>query len=353
MKPVSTDNLRPLLIACVVCPLALAWLHGPAAAMTHADTAENRVVRVITPPCAPWDAATARRDPTPEQLRCRHGIRGSGRFGLSWFMDVPVYQPETPMPGTHVVGVPGMPAPGDGESYEAWEWRLLGTLFTAAERRAESGLELLDPLFAERLLRLERLLAENGFSAHRRETWRSPQRQAFLFQQGRSRSGPLATTTLTSWHSVVDANGRPAGRAADYQVPRRQRAAFHELVAAVGLESYGADSNDPGHVFWVSNALAAEEVILLRLLPRVPVVTLATGRPVDEQPTALQLANYREAARAFPGEPLLDPPPPGVVGQSEVRLIWITSATRPALRPATVEPRPAPRGLLDRLFGSK
>lgn len=344
------DSLRPVLVACA---LALAWYPGAAAAMTPADTAADRVVRVITPACAPWDAATARRDPTPEQLRCRHGIKGSGRFGLSWFMDVPVYQPETPMPGTHVVGVPGLPAPRGGESYEAWEWRLLGTVFTASERRAERGLEVLDPLFAERLLRLERLLAENGFSANRRETWRSPQRQAFLFQQGRSRSGALATTTLTSWHSVVDASGRPAGRAADYQVPARQRAAFHELVAAVGLESYGADSNDSGHVFWVPDALATEELILLRILPRVPVVTLATGRPVDERPTPVQLANYREAARAFPSEPLLDPPPPGIVGYSEVRLTWITRAAPLLLPPAAVEPRPAPRGLLDRLFGSK
>jgi hypothetical protein len=250
------------------------------------------------PECARLDFVALRRDPTAMELRCRYGVRGPGRFGLAEYMDVPVYQPATPLPGTHVVGVPGLPGPRPGESYERWEWRVLRTGYGPEVRRAHRGLEVLHPVFAEKIIRLERAAAEAGIRASRRETWRSPERQAFLFQQGRSRPGPFATTTLTSWHSRVDREGRPAGTAVDYDVPVRQMPRFHQIVREVGLASYGADSNDPGHVFLPGEeSVPAAEVAMLRMLNRVPVVTLATGRPSNETVTRELIADLRARVR--------------------------------------------------------
>lgn len=250
--------------------------------------------------CVVRDITRLGRNPTPTELRCRYRAAGPGRFGLLSYLDVPVYQPVTPQPGTHVVGVPGMPHPAPGESYEQWEWRVLRTSYGPGVGAVHREMELLDPIFATRLMRFERDLAARGVHARRRETWRSPDRQAYIFQQGRSRPGPVATTTLTSWHNRVDRNGRPAGRAADYDVSPRDLAAFHEVAASLGLESYGADSNDPGHVFLPdTDAATGMEIAVLRLLPRVPHVTLATGRPYDEPPIPGMPNHWRELTAIF------------------------------------------------------
>lgn len=223
------------------------------------------------------------RNPTPGELRCRYRARGPGLFGLLSYQDVPVYQPATPLPGTHVVGVPGMPHPEPGESYEHWEWRILRTAFGPEVRRTYREMELLDPIVGSKIRRMEQILRSRGVRVRRRETWRAPQRQAWLFQQGRSRPGFFATSTLTSWHCRVDRLGRAAARAADYDVAPSQMPAFHAAAREVGLESYGADSNDPGHVYLPdTDAAAGLELAVLRLIPRVPHVTLATGRPDGE-----------------------------------------------------------------------
>jgi hypothetical protein len=250
-----------------------------------------------------------RRNPHPGELRCLFGVYGPGRFGLLSYLDVPVYQPSTPMPGTHVVGIPGLPAPLPGESYERFEWRMLRTQFGPERATVHRDIESLDPVVASRVLRLEAALRAARVPFSRRETWRSPQRQAFLFQQGRSRPGPLATATLTSWHSRVDRLGRPAGRAVDYDVPARRLAAFHEIARQVGLDSYGADSNDPGHVYYVgSEFLAPAELAVLRTLRRVMYVTLETGRPADETAAYGRLAATQEQERMFALFPF-EPPP--------------------------------------------
>lgn len=154
-------------------------------------------------------------------------------------------------------------------------------------------------------------MREHRIPVRRLESWRSPERQAYLFQQGRSRPGALATGTLTSLHSVVDSLGRPASRAVDYSVPARQLVAFHELVRAARLESFGADSNDQGHVFLRDPAGVPEvELILLRVLPRVPEVTLATGLPVDEPLPVGGMAVLRRASLDFAREPFLARPAP-------------------------------------------
>ena len=249
------------------------------------------------------------RNPTPAELRCRYGIRGPGAFGLLSYLDVPVYRPATPLPGSHVVGVAGMPQPRPGERYERWEWRVLRTVFGAEVRHVHRERDLLDPVFESRLRRFERLLAQRGIRASRRETWRSPARQAWLFQQGRSRPGPIVTTTLTSWHNRLDRAGRPAARAADYEVSPGRLEAFHTAAAEVGLQSYGADSFDPGHVVWPDeDAASGAELAVLRLLPRVQHVTLATGRPEGEPATPNDLRRWRLLEEAFASGPYLPPP---------------------------------------------
>lgn len=264
--------------------------------------------------CPGWSPAQTLRHPTSLELRCRWGVHGPGRFGLLSYGDVPVYQTVNPLPGTHVIGYPGLPRPAFGESYEQWEWRVLRASFGPEARRVYRGTELLHPEFHARLRQLETGLREAGIRATRRETFRTAERQAFLFQQGRSRGGPLATATLTSWHSTVDEQGRPAGRAADYDVAPRDLPRFHAVAHAVGLESFGADSFDPGHVFLPgTGALPFAERALLRLLPRVPHVTLATGRPSDERPDPDALAAYRLHTRAFAAAPFVAYPAPHLV----------------------------------------
>jgi len=289
--------------------------------------------------CRAMDVASLTRNPTPWELRCHYGARGPGRFGLASYMDVPVYQPATPLPGTHVVGVDGLPGPRTGESYEAWEWRVLRTEYGAEARRVRSGVEVLDPRFAGRILQLERTLRERGVAFRRLETWRAPERQAWLFQQGRSRPGPYATSTLTSWHSRVDERGNPASRAVDYGIPAAHMRRFHEVVKEVGLDSYGADSNDPGHVFLPGGeGISGQEIALLRLLPRVPVVTLATGRPADEWVGQGRLQQVRDLARSFLEGPFAAAPKLNMV---------LSRLDTPALRtaaaaPAKPQPAPAP-----------
>jgi hypothetical protein len=262
--------------------------------------------RVTDESCRTRDFMALGRNPSRGELRCRYGVSGPGRFGLLSYADVPVYQPATPMPGTHLIGVPGHARPHLFETYEGWEWRVLRTEYGPEVHRVHRDLGSLHPDVDTLIRRLESRVAEEGISAFRRETWRSPTRQAYLFQQGRSRPGPLATTTLTSWHSQMDEHGRPAGRAVDYDVPASQMARFHQIAASVGLTTFGHDSHDPGHVFLpMLHELPATEVALLRTLPRVPEVTLGTGLPVDRPLPLGGRQALRDAAVAFATAPFI------------------------------------------------
>ena len=137
--------------------------------------------------CRDWKPESLRKNPTEAELRCRFDALGPGRFGLLSYVDVPVYQPATPMPGTHIAGVPGHAGPRPWESYEEWEWRVLRTEYGPEVQKVHRELELLHPFVASRIMELEARLAKEGIPARRRETWRSADRQAYLFQQGRSR----------------------------------------------------------------------------------------------------------------------------------------------------------------------
>lgn len=266
------------------------------------------------------------RYPTVAEIRCRYGIGGSGRFGLSFF-GLPVYQSVNPLPGTHLVGVPGFPTPAPGESFEEWEWRVLRADFGPGVLRVRNEVELLHAEMIPLIVQLEARLRAEGIAFRRLESWRAAERQAFLFQQGRSRPGPFATTTLTSWHNGIDEMGRPAGRAVDYGGAAVFTPRFHELAREVGLASFGPDSHDPGHVYLpVTDFLRPLEVALLRTLPRVPEVTLATGRPVDERVASHQLVEYRREARAFLEQPFFRAPEARLAGD-ERPLPWFTEVT--------------------------
>lgn len=301
----------PIAIVLSVCALA-----GPATAQNgHAPSRRAHSSAPLTwEECGIHGLQNLRRNPTAAEMRCRFGGRGPGEFGLLSYLDVPVYRPVTPLPGTHVVGVPGMPHPAPGESFEEWEWRVLRTSYGPTVRNVQHDLAQLDPVFMSMIRRFERELAARGVYARRRETYRTAERQAWLFQQGRSRTGPFATTTLTSWHSRVDRLGRPAARAADYAVSGRELPRFHAIAAETGLQSYGADSNDPGHVYLPdTDAAVGLELAVLRTLPRVMHVTLATGRPEGEWQAADALEHWRRRTRDFisqpvPYYPTLQPP---------------------------------------------
>jgi hypothetical protein len=263
--------------------------------------------------CRSVDYAALGRNPNKAELRCRFGVSGPGRFGLLSYADVPVYQPATPMPGTHLIGVPGQPRPQLFETFEQWEWRVLRTKYSPEVLRVNRGLETLDPVVRDLVMTFEARLAEEGVRARRRETWRAPQRQAYLFQQGRSRPGKLATTTLTSWHSHVDSVGAPSGRAVDYDLPASHLRRFHQIAHEVGLESFGAESNDPGHVFLPKlDAIPAVEIAVLRTIPRIPEVTLSTGLPVDEALPPGGHARLRSEAVRFASLPFIPFPVPRV-----------------------------------------
>jgi hypothetical protein len=329
---VNHCSSRPTLPA-VLSAFALLLIASTVATAQGADFAADGATGPARETCRVWRFPTLPRDPTPAEIRCRYGIEGPGRFGLSLFQDVPVYQPVTPLPGTHVVGVPGMPRPWPGESYEEWEWRILRTDFGREALRTYRGLEVLDPLFASRLMEFEARLQAAGVRFTRRETWRSPYRQAYLFQQGRARPGPLVTATLTSWHTLVDEQGTPSARAADYNVPRFQMAAFHEIAWSAGLETYGPESNDPGHVYLSHpEPLTGDDLAFLRLLPRVPHVTLATGRPTDEFVGREERAAFRLASAAFASEPFLPYP--------RIQLAEAYRAATPRVEPITPLPTP-------------
>lgn len=287
----------PLLLAALV-------LAGSAAAQSATPPAATDAPGAWAE-CGIQAMETLRRNPSAAEMRCRFGAQGPGTFGLLSYLDVPVYRPATPLPGTHTVGVPGMPHPAPGESYEAWEWRVLRTTYGPSVRNVRRDLIELDPVFMSMIRRFETELRRRGISASRRETYRPAERQAWLFQQGRVRPGTFATTTLTSWHSRVDRLGRPAARAADYHVSAGNLPRFHAVAAEIGLQGYGADSNDPGHVYLPdTDAASGAEIAVLRTLPRVMHVTLATGRPEGEWQPPRAVETWRRATREFVTNPV-------------------------------------------------
>jgi uncharacterized protein YcbK (DUF882 family) len=166
--------------------------------------------------------------------------------------------------------------------------------------RVHRSLELLDPEFRVRLQRvIERMQSEFGHSVQVTETFRSQERQQFLFEQGRSRPGQVVTWTRASNHSL--------GRAADvmidgtYNNPRGY-ARLAEIAAQEGLNTLGP--KDPGHVELRGGSRTPPEM-LAALAQRSageqaswePTLQLATRVPAGGIARVAEVARVADVAR--------------------------------------------------------
>jgi hypothetical protein len=106
------------------------------------------------------------------------------------------------------------------------------------------NLDALAPEFRARLDRvITRMRNEFGHDVQLVETGRSPERQAWLFAQGRTRPGPVVTWTQQSAHLTGDAADVIVdGRWRDEQAYGR----LHRIADEEGLRTLGA--RDPGHL---------------------------------------------------------------------------------------------------------
>jgi hypothetical protein len=106
------------------------------------------------------------------------------------------------------------------------------------------SLDALAPEFRSRLDRvITRMRNEFGHDVQLVETGRSPERQAWLFAQGRTRPGPVVTWTQQSAHLTGDAADVIVdGRWRDEQAYGR----LHRIANEEGLRTLGA--RDPGHL---------------------------------------------------------------------------------------------------------
>lgn len=108
----------------------------------------------------------------------------------------------------------------------------------------QRGLDLVDPEFRARLERvIDRMQDEFGHSVKITETFRTQERQNHLYEQGRSRPGPVVTWTRASNHTL--------GRAADviidgsYGNPLAYER-LGQIAAEEGLRTLGP--RDAGHI---------------------------------------------------------------------------------------------------------
>lgn len=115
---------------------------------------------------------------------------------------------------------------------------------TSAAGPMDRDLGKLDPEFRARLGRvMERMDKEFGHQVQMVEGYRSPERQAELFQRGRTQPGPVVTWTQDSLHSH--------GRAADLQIDGswenpQAYARLQRIAREEGLQTLGA--KDAGHL---------------------------------------------------------------------------------------------------------
>jgi hypothetical protein len=111
-------------------------------------------------------------------------------------------------------------------------------------RRVERDIELVHPELRVRVERvIDRMREEHGHRVDVVETLRHQARQNFLFEQGRSRPGPVVTWTRNSNHS----DGRAVDVIIDgsYDNPAAY-ARLGRIAAQEGLRTLGA--RDPGHL---------------------------------------------------------------------------------------------------------
>lgn len=123
-----------------------------------------------------------------------------------------------------------------GEPVEALEKRVLSRKLPP--QAASNDLELLAPDVQQIAADLSASAAASGHRLGIGETFRPQDRQDYLFQQGRSRPGPIVTWTLTSDHTN--------GRAIDFTGDAKSLEWLQAEASRRGLSTLGA--MDPGHV---------------------------------------------------------------------------------------------------------
>ncbi len=113
-------------------------------------------------------------------------------------------------------------------------------LFSQDVQKATNSLDVLEPDVKTRFEQLREAARREGINLGVNETRRSQERQDWLFQQGRSRPGPIVTWTLTSDHRE--------GRALDLRAPNQKGYEWlWNNAERFGFKSMG--EIDPGHIY--------------------------------------------------------------------------------------------------------
>lgn len=136
---------------------------------------------------------------------------------------------------------------------EAWEDEVLARAANSFGPEVQSVVNNLDALNPDTKSQFERLVEAAraaGVSLRVNETRRPQDRQEWLFQQGRSRPGPIVTWTLTSNHREGNALDLVMGSDAGYQW-------LWENAAKFGFRALGP--SDPGHIERVGRPTAAQQ----------------------------------------------------------------------------------------------
>ncbi len=122
--------------------------------------------------------------------------------------------------------------------------RSAGVRSSADVHEVDRSLDHIDPQLRSKVETvIERMATEQGKKVELVEGYRSPARQQYLYEQGRTRVGPVVTWTRDSLHSQ--------GRAADLRVEGAgdkgsAYSALQRIAEQEGLETLGM--KDPGHV---------------------------------------------------------------------------------------------------------
>jgi uncharacterized protein YcbK (DUF882 family) len=198
-------------------------------------------------------------------------------------------------------------APADGTAAAPTDAAAKGNAAAPADRGADAkgkavaALDQLAPEFREKLERvMERMKSEFGHDVRVTETLRSPARQEALFEQGRTRPGPVVTWTLDSQHLT--------GAAADLLVDGSYDAAegyrhLAQIAREEGLRTLGAA--DPGHVELARGAVRAAAMqapasgapdVHGGLAQVAQVAQVAAVAPVAQIATVAQVAQVGQAA---------------------------------------------------------
>ena len=158
-------------------------------------------------------------------------------------------------------------------------------------RTVDRAMSHLDPEMREKVQRvIERMASEHGSDVVLQEGQRTPERQAWLYEQGRSRPGPVVTWTKSSMHSK--------GLAADLKVEdagvgTRPYEVLQQVAKEEGLSVLGM--KDPGHVELRAEGSDGTDSDAGETKPQTPTSRIAAARAAT--PAAPAHAGAARAAR--------------------------------------------------------